>query len=102
MPTPIIGIEGMTQVILGYRTAFPDIHFTVEAQVAENDLVTTRWVATGTNTGSLMGMPATGKAATVTGISLNRFVKDKTVELWASVDMMGMMQQLGVIPAPSH
>ncbi|NWJ46319.1 MAG: ester cyclase [Chloroflexi bacterium] len=98
-PVPIVGVEGATQLILGYRAAFPDIKFTIEAQLAEGDLVATRWTARGTNTGPLMGMPASGKASIVTGLNIDRFVDGKIAEAWNNWDTLGMLQQLGVIPA---
>jgi predicted ester cyclase len=58
------------------------------------------WTARGINTGEMMGMPATGKPATVTGIIINRVAAGKMVESWGNFDALGMLQQLGVIPAP--
>lgn len=81
-----------------YRGAFPDVQFTIDDQVAEGDRVVTRWTATGTNNGSLMGMPATGKAVTISGIGVDRFVGGKIAETWPSYDLLGMLQQLGFVP----
>src|SRR2546430_2416084 len=58
---PIHGPEGFKQLYATYRTAFPDTHLTIEDQIAEGDKVVTRWTATGTNQGSLMGLPPSGK-----------------------------------------
>ena len=66
-----------------YRGAFPDLHFTIEAQVAEGDRVVTRWTAGGTNTGSLGGMPPTGKAVVVSGISIERIAGGKVAVMAA-------------------
>ncbi len=81
-----------------YRSAFPDVQFTIVEQVAEGDQVVTRWTATGANTGPLMGMPPTGRRIHITGISIDRMVNGKSAQTWANWDMFGMMQQLGVIP----
>ena len=81
-----------------YRTAFPDIHFTIEDQIAEENKVMTRWIARGTHKGVLMGIPATGKQVVVTGSSTNHFSRDQAVESWNNWDGLGMMQQIGVIP----
>jgi predicted ester cyclase len=62
--------------------------------------VVLRWTARGTNTGELLGMPATGKPARVTGISIIRIAAGKMVEGWGNFDALGMLQQLGVIPTP--
>jgi len=83
-----------------YRNSFPDIRFTVDEQIAEGDKVVTRWTAHGTNTGELLGMPATGKSSTVTGIVVDRIVNGKIAESWPIFDQFGMMQQLGIIPTP--
>jgi steroid delta-isomerase-like uncharacterized protein len=96
------GSEGQKQFVTMYRNAFPDVHIHIEDQVAEGDRVVTRWSAHGTNTGSLFGMPATGKAATVTGTVINRWENDKNVESWNAFDQLGMLQQLGVIPTPGQ
>jgi steroid delta-isomerase-like uncharacterized protein len=93
------GPEGSKAVLATYRTAFPDLQFTVEDQVAEGDKVVTRWTARGTNTGPLPTVPATGRSAVVTGISVERYVDGKIAESRVNWDFMGMLQQLGVIPA---
>jgi len=92
------GIKGSKQFIGMYLAAFPDLHLTVEDQVAEADKVTTRWTSRGTHQGELMGIPPTGKHVTVTGIDINRFEDGKSVEHWLNMDNLGMLQQLGVIP----
>lgn len=95
VPGQSAGSAGAEQVFSSFLAAFPDVHFTIDLQTAEGDLVTTRWTATGTNSGSLMGMPPTGRPVTVTGIDIFR-VRDSTiVERWGSFDLAGMLQQLG-------
>src|SRR5258708_8897709 len=92
------GPEGVKQFVQIYRNAFPDVRITIEDQIAEGDKVVTRWTAVGTHKGELMGIPATGKQATVTGISVGHVVNGKFVEIWTNFDALGMLQQLGVIP----
>jgi steroid delta-isomerase-like uncharacterized protein len=92
------GVEGLKQLIALYRNAFPDLHFTIEDQIAEGDKVVSRTTTTGTNTQPLMGMPATGKSVVVTGIQIDRIVDGKIVESWGNFDQLGLLQQLGVIP----
>jgi steroid delta-isomerase-like uncharacterized protein len=94
------GPEGAKQFVMMYRNAFPDTHFTIDEQIAEGDKVVTRWTAHGTHQGELLGIPATDKSSTVTGISVDRIVNGKIVESWGIFDQFGMMQQLGVIPTP--
>ena len=93
------GQEGFQQFASAFFTAFPDVHTSIEDQIAEGDKVVTRWTSRGTNTGSLFGMPATGKSATITGITIDRIAEGKIVESWDELDQLGMLQQLGVIPA---
>ena len=95
------GPDGHKQFALLYFTAFPDIRATIEDMVVEGDRVVTRWRVQGTNTGSLFGMPATNRSADFTGVTINRVADGKIAEQWVQFDALGMMQQLGVIPAMS-
>ena len=92
------GPEGVKQFVQIYRGAFPDVRITINDQIAEGDKVVTRWTATGTHKGQLMGIAPTNKHATVTGVNIDRYQNGKVVEAWASYDMLGMLQQLGVVP----
>jgi steroid delta-isomerase-like uncharacterized protein len=92
------GLEGAKKTIAMYRDAFPDVHFTIEDQVAEGDRVVTRWTATGTHEGELMGIQPSGNKATVTGITIDRIENGKIVEGWTSWDTLAMMQAIGAIP----
>lgn len=94
------GLEGTKQLITVYRNAFPDVRFTVDEQIAEGDKVVTRWTGHGTHKGELLGIPATDRSSTVTGIAVDRIVNGKIVESWGIFDQFGMMQQLGVMPTP--
>jgi len=81
--------------------AFPDFHFTIEDIIAEGDKVMTRWTVRGTHTGvlaTLMPLPATGKQVTVMGMTISHLAGGKFVEFWNLWDIMGLMQQLGVMP----
>ncbi|MGH3104200.1 MAG: ester cyclase [Gaiellaceae bacterium] len=92
------GPEGTRELIEGYRSAFPDLKITIEEQLAEHDLVATRWTAKGTHKGELMGIAPTGKESTVTGLTIDRIKDGKIVESWNNWDTLGMMRQLGVVP----
>lgn len=92
------GPEGFQQFASVFFAAFPDVHTSIEDQLAEGDKVVTRWTSRGTNTGSLFGVSATGKSATITGITIDRIADGKIVESWDELDQLGMLQQLGVIP----
>jgi len=94
------GLEGARQTLGMFLSAFPDLHFTVEDLIAEGDKVVARATLSGTQQGTFMGIPATGKHVTITGIDINRFEGGKSVEHWVEMDTLGLMQQLGVIPPP--
>jgi len=96
------GRDGAKAFIGMYVKAFPDVKITIEDMIAQGDKVVTRWSATGTHTGELMGIPATGKRINVTGLDITRYSGGKSVEFWGQFDLMGMMQQLGVIPTPGE
>jgi steroid delta-isomerase-like uncharacterized protein len=102
IPNQLPGAEGARQVFAAYKAAFPDLHFTIEDMMIEGDKVVWRWTSTGTNTGSMMGMPPTGKQVTVSGIEIYRLAGDKIAERWGNFDQLGLLQQLGVIPAPGQ
>ncbi len=97
------GREGVKQLTMMWRRAFPDLKATVEDIVAEGDKVVIRQTWTGTHTGSdFMGVPPTGKRVSVGVIDIIRIAGGKLVEHWGLMDSMAMMQQLGAIPAPAE
>jgi predicted ester cyclase len=85
-----------------YRGAFPDGRTTVEAVIAEGDKVVHRWTFRGTHRGELMGIPLTDNQVTITGTTLDRVSGGKMEEEWNNFDQLGMLQQLGVAPAPGQ
>ena len=91
-------IEGQRQAFLHFLQATPDGYHAVEDILAEGDRVTVRVRAWGTQTGELFGIPPTGKRVETTGIAIYRIADGKIVEHWNQVDMLGTLQQLGVIP----
>jgi steroid delta-isomerase-like uncharacterized protein len=93
------GPEGMKQLVQGYRVAFPDVRLSVNEQIAEGDKVLTRWTATGTHEGDFMGIAPTGKRISVDGMILSRCVGGKIAGEFEVMDALGMLQQLGAIPA---
>jgi steroid delta-isomerase-like uncharacterized protein len=94
------GIEGQRQGIAMLLTAFPDLHLTVEDIIAEEDKIVVRMTFRGTHQGAFVGIPPTGKQITVTEIAILRIANGKAIEQWNNVDELGLMQQLGVVPAP--
>jgi steroid delta-isomerase-like uncharacterized protein len=97
-PEPLHGPEGVKEFISTYRAAFPDARIKVEDQLAEGDLVATRWSGRGTHEGELMGIEPTGRAVTVSGLTISRLEDGKIVEEFQNWDTFGMLQQLGAIP----
>ena len=96
------GLDSVKQFYMGFWAAFPGVQITIDDVVAEGDQLACRFTAAGTNTGPFMGMPPTGKQVNFTGMTILRFANGKCVERWAQADFMGLMQQLGVIPAPGQ
>ncbi len=94
------GIESFKGVIQTFRSAFPDLRLTIEDEIVEGDKVVHRWMMNGTQKGEIMGIPPTNKQATWTGITIVRFADGKVVERWANVDILAVLQQLGVVSAP--
>ena len=95
---PDIDLAGWRQLIPALWTAFPDQHYSLEDLIAEGDKVVIRYTFRGTHQGAFMGVPATGKVVTFTGIYISRIAGGKFVEDWESFDSLGLLQQLGAIP----
>jgi steroid delta-isomerase-like uncharacterized protein len=94
------GREGLKAVAQALRSAFPDMHWTVNEMVAEGEKVVTRFVWTGTHRGTFLGIPSTGRSVEVKGVVIDRLENGKMAASRILMDTMGLMQQLGVIPAP--
>lgn len=95
------GLEVAKGGTLMFLTALPDLVHTLDDLVAEGDRVISRWHAHGTHKGTLMDIPPTARPVTLSCITILRFENGKLAEEWAQMDMMGLMQQLGVMPAPT-
>lgn len=93
------GLAGRRLFAAAFFEAFPDIQVRADDVLAEDDRLVTRWTATGTHRGYLMGIPPTGKTVRITGIAFDRMAGGQSVEHWEVLDQLGLMQQLGVIPA---
>jgi steroid delta-isomerase-like uncharacterized protein len=93
------GLEVVKQWLTMFAAAFPDGHYTVEDVVAEGDRVVARTTFNGTHKAEMQGIPATGKAVSVPSITIFSLDNGKIAEGWLINDNLGMMQQLGIIPA---
>ena len=91
--------EGVKQWVATATRAFPDLHFTIQDQIAEDDQVATLWTARGTHRDAFLGIDATGKQVAVTGVTITRIVEDSVRESRAVWDKLDLMQQLGAVPA---
>jgi steroid delta-isomerase-like uncharacterized protein len=94
-----IGLKEFRNLAHDLRTAFPDIHITIHETLAEGDKVVARWSASMTHTGSFLGIAATSKKAEVTGTSIQRIVDGKIAEGWDNWDQLGLLVQIGAVPA---
>jgi steroid delta-isomerase-like uncharacterized protein len=98
-PAPAPGVEGWKMVNAMFRAAFPDMRVVIEDTIAEDNKVAARGYFTGTHTGAFMGIPATGKAVRVKYMDVWAIEAGKLKENWVQMDLLGLMQQLGVVPA---
>lgn len=98
-PQPVAGAKNVVGFLSAFREGFPDMTMQVEFTFGDGEMVAVRWKMSGTHTATLFGIPPSGKPVNVTGISLLRFYEGKVVEDWVSEDSLGLMQQIGVIPA---
>lgn len=93
------GIEGAKEEVGAYIAAFPDMRVSVDDLFGEGDRIVVRGTLRGTHEGAFAGIPPTGKAATVPTMQTFRMVDGKIAEAWLSIDRLGMLQQLGMMPA---
>ena len=94
------GVEAFGQQITAFRAAFPDLHVSIDDLLIDGDRFASRTTVTGTHTGDLMGMPATGKRISVEAVDIGRIENGQAKERWGGLNMFSMLTQLGVIPAP--
>jgi len=94
--------EGVKQRTAMLHSAFPDFKATIDDMVAEGDKVVIRQTWSGTQKGEFMGVPPTGKSVSFGVIDIIRLSGGKIVEHWGQMDSMGLMMQLGAIPAPGE
>jgi len=93
------GVEPFRQQITAFRAAFPDLHVSLDDLLTDGDRFASRTTVTGTHTGDLMGLPATGKHISVEAVDIGRIENGQAHERWGGLNMYSMLTQLGVIPA---
>ena len=94
-----VGLHEFRNFAVGLRAAFPDMKVVIDQTLEQGDRVVARWTSTMTHTGEFLGFPASGKKATVTGTSIQRVVDGKIVEGWDNWDQLGLLVQIGAVPA---
>ena len=94
------GVEPFRQQVAAFRAAFPDLRVAIEDVLTDGDRFASRTAVTGTHTGDLMGMPATGKRISVEAVDIGRVHDGQAAERWGGLNMYALLTQLGVIPAP--
>lgn len=92
------GFDAIRKFVTVYRNAFPDVAFNIDDQIAEGDKVVMRYTITGTHKGEFLDIEPTSKSVKMTGIAIHRISDGKIVEIWSNWDMLGLIQQLGVVP----
>jgi predicted ester cyclase len=100
-PDGIRGVEGLTEMVEGYRSALADLTVTVEHQFTEGDYVATRTTIRGRHEGELIGAPPTGRDVEFSALTISRCRDGKIEEEWELADTMGLLQQVGALPEPA-
>lgn len=93
------GREGVKQLTMMLRSAFPDFKATIDDMIAEGDKVVVRMTWRGTHKGEFMGVPPTSKQVSFGVIDIVRFAGGKFAEHWGLMDSASLMQQIGAAPA---
>ena len=102
LPEQTLGPEGVREFVELYRSAFPDLHTTIEDIIAEGDKVACRWTAVGTHRTELLGVAPSNNRVELTGITIGRIEDGRIVETYNNFDQAGMMRQIGALPAPEQ
>jgi steroid delta-isomerase-like uncharacterized protein len=92
------GPQAMKEHVSGWLTSFPDLRFTIEQMIAEQDRVVSLLAMEGTHQGAWMGISPTGKRLHIRMITIHRIANSKIAEDWVLVESLGLLQQLGVLP----
>ncbi len=94
-----IGLKEFKPFARALRSAFPDMKVTIDYVIEQGDKVVARWTATMTHKGEFLGFAPTGKKVTVTGTTTQRISGGKIVEGWDNWDQLGLLVQIGAVPA---
>ena len=97
-----VGPEAYKRQLLSFLAGFSDLHWTIEDMIAEEDKVVACWTISGTHRGEYMGIPATNKKVSMDGMTIHHLAGGRIMDSYGNWDLLGMMQQLGAIPAPAQ
>jgi|SRR5690348_3998254 len=97
-----VGPEAYKRVCTQFIAAFPDLRFTVEDYISEEDKVVARWVISGTHKREFLGVPATNKKISVEGVTIHQIANGKIIDSYLNLDYFGLMEQLGVPSGTGH
>lgn len=89
---------GLKQMIANLRSAFPDLHCTVEDEISEGDKLAARWTMRGTHLGSYLGNRPTQRSIAVRAFFFARIEDSWIVENWVMIEELRILQQLGLVP----
>ena len=92
------GVVCLRQVLPAFRAAVPDARWQIVDLIAAGNTVVTRLSVQGTFSGALVGLAPPGRPATLSGVAISRFARGRLIELWLQADLLGFLQQLGVLP----
>lgn len=93
---------GLKRLIAVVRTAFPDLHCTIDDEIQVGDRLAAHWTLYGTHTGPFLGNQPTRRPVVVQGVSFARVANGQIVEAWTVLDQMSMLQQLGIVPPQGY
>jgi len=99
LPDSGVGPEAYKRNVARFVAGFPDLRFTVEDMLVENDKVAVGWTISGTHKGEFRGISPTGRKVSVEGITINHIADGKIMDSYVSWDALGLLQQLGAAPA---
>lgn len=98
-PDDVRGAAGLAGMVESYRSALPDLELTIDHQFAAGDYVASRFTIRGTHDGDLIGVPASGRPVEFTGVTISRCQDGRIAEEWELTDTVGLLGQVGALPA---
>jgi predicted ester cyclase len=101
-PDEVRGVDGLAEMVAGYRSALAGLSVSIEHQFTEGDYVATRATIRGRHEGELQGVPPTGREVEFSVLTISRCRDGKIEEEWELADTIGLLEQVGALPEPAH